>query len=144
VQDIAKAVAEKFRDPEAMKGRAETIARTEVLTAASIGHAAAMRDAATVVPNMKKIWINAGDARVRGNPDGKYADSDADHWAMQGQVRSWDKPFVDPKSGAKLDFPRDTKGGPGDVINCRCTFLMVPGNEADQLGLEELQTDAGG
>lgn len=136
VQDIAKNIMEVMTDKDFTIGRAMTIARTEVLTASSVGQAAAMRDAAEVVPNLKKMWLNAGDDRVRGNPGGLYAKSKADHWTLQGEVRKWDQNFSN-----GLSLPRDTAGGPGETINCRCTIVMVPGDDADKLGLEELTSD---
>lgn len=115
--------------------RAQTIARTEVLTATSMGQAAAMQDAATVIPNLKKMWINAGDGRVRGNPGGLYAKSTADHWTLGGELVEHDEKFSN-----GLDFPRDpaSKDG-GEVINCRCTFVMVPGDDAEAMGIQRAQ-----
>ena len=141
IQEITKDIANIFANPEAMTARAERIARTEVLTAQSIGQAASMQDAATVIPNLKKVWIAAGDERVRGNPGGLYPNSKSDHWTLSGQVRDHDQPFIDSRSGAKMDYPRDASGGPGDTINCRCVMIMVPGDEADRMGLEDLATE---
>jgi len=109
-------------------GRAMTIARTETLTAASLGQAAAMQDAAKVIPDLKKMWINAGDDRVRGNPGGLYPKSEADHWSLQGEVRSWNDEFSN-----GLSFPRDPGGEAGEVINCRCTFITLPADEMDKI-----------
>lgn len=139
IQEIARDVAKNISDEDNIGYRAERIARTEVLTASSIGQAEAMRDVAKEVPKLKKMWINAGDIRVRGNPDGQK--SDADHWNMQGQVRPHDKPFVDPKNRDKLMFPRDPNGKAGSVINCRCTFLVIPQEDSDRIGLRDLETD---
>lgn len=138
VQEIANEIAKALGDEEISKGRLMTIARTETLTASSIGQAAAMQDAATVVPNLKKMWLNSDDDRVRGNPSGKYKDSDADHWNLQGDVKAWDEDFTDPGNQVKLKYPRDLDAPPGSTINCRCTFIMMPGDDAEKLGLSDL------
>jgi HK97 family phage portal protein len=135
IDQMVAEVSEKMTGDVSVS-RIDTIVRTETLTATSIGQAAAMEDVATVVPNLKKAWVNAGDDRVRG----LGAKDGADHWGMQGQVKAYDQPFVDPRSGARLLFPRDPSGGPGDVINCRCTFIMIPGDEADRAGLSDLSS----
>lgn len=82
------------------------------------------------------MWINAGDDRVRGNPSGLYPDSKADHWALQGEVRSINKKFSN-----KLMVPKDPDGPPHEVIQCRCTTIMIPPGDAERLGLEELTTE---
>ena len=124
VTEIAKEVLTSFE--ETAWTRAQTIARTETLTAMSIGQAAAMKAAKAVIPGLKKVWVTSGDERVRGTPGGPYDKSKADHHAMHGQVQDANEAFVDPKSDAKLQFPRDPKAGhPEDTINCRCTWLTA-------------------
>lgn len=136
LQEIADNIVTEVASPEVSNSRAMTIARTEVLTAASIGQAAAMADAAEVIPDLKKMWINAGDDRVRGNPDGLYAKSKNDHWKLGGELVGHDDVFSN-----GLSFPRDPQGEAGEVINCRCTFIMVPGEDAESLGIRSLQTE---
>jgi hypothetical protein len=117
-------------------GRALTIARTETLMANSLGQAAAMKDAATVIPDLVKVWVNAGDNAVRGKDGGLYPDSSSDHWELGFQVVPSDEDFQDPRSGEKLAYPRDPKGSPGAVINCRCTMLTVSREDLPKLGLQ--------
>lgn len=136
VQEIADNIAQNFTNIDNIHKRAMTIARTETLTAASIGQAAAMHDAAKVIPKLKKMWINAGDVRVRGNPGGEYPDASKDHWSIGGEIVGWDKQFSN-----KLSYPRDTSGTADNVINCRCTFIMIPGDNADALGIQDLQSE---
>lgn len=112
-------------------GRAETIARTETLIANSIGQAAAMNDAATVIPDLYKVWVNAGDDRVRGNPKGLYPDSETDHWSLQGEGVPYNEQFTN-----GLRYPRDTKGSAGEVINCRCTMIAISKQD-----ISEISTD---
>ena len=138
VDQIVRSIRVTLADPEMTKGRVERIVRTETLTASSIGQNASMQDLATLVPNLKKVWINANDDRVRGQ---KETDQ-ADHFSLQGVVVDFDKPFTDPRSGTKLMYPRDTAGGPGDVINCRCNFIYLPAENAADLGFEQIHTEA--
>lgn len=79
-----------------------------------------MDDVSKVVPNLKKMWVNAGDERVRGNPGGLYPESKADHWILQGEVKSYDKKFSN-----GLMFPRDPSGEAHQNVNCRCGFIMI-------------------
>jgi HK97 family phage portal protein len=133
-------ISRDIRDELGSSSRADLVARTEALTATSLGQAAAVKDVADLIPDLKKVWMNAGDERVRGNPGGIYAKSksDADHWSMQGETVAHDADF---SNGCA--FPRDPKGSASETINCRCTMVMVPGDMADQLGLEGLHSDEG-
>lgn len=122
VGEIIKNIVDKV---EVTRARAETIARTETLTAVSLGQAAAMKDAAKVIPDLMKKWLTAGDDRVRGLKSGdKY-----DHAGMHGQTVKFDEDFVDDKSGQSLGFPRAPGADAGMVINCRCTWIMAPADE---------------
>lgn len=102
------------------QSRATTIARTEALTANSLGQKAAMDSAAKVVDDLVKVWINAGDLRVRGNPSGRYPNSKDDHWDLGGEIRE-----VDDVYSNGLDYPRDPKGKAYQTINCRCTQVIA-------------------
>lgn len=136
LNEISDNIVRDIANPQIANSRAQTITRTEILTATSLGQAAAMQDAATVIPDLKKMWINAGDDRVRGNPAGLYPKSTADHWHIGGEMVAHDKSFSN-----GLQFPRDPSGDGGEVINCRCTFIMVPGQDADALGIQRVQEE---
>ena len=137
VTEIAGDVLGYFE--ETAWARAEKIARTETLTAVSIGQAASMKAAQSVIPGLKKIWVSSGDDRVRGKPGGKYENSKNSHDGLHGQVQDASDPFVDPKSGGKLQYPRDVKADPSERIGCRCTWVM-----ADPKDLETILTSVGG
>jgi SPP1 gp7 family putative phage head morphogenesis protein len=94
-----------------------TIARTEVLTAVSLGQAAAMKDAAKVVPDLQKMWISANDDRVRDS-----------HEMLHGDIVPHGKEFDN-----GLQFPRDPSGPPEEVINCRCTWIMLPKDQMQNI-----------
>lgn len=119
VDQISKRIADTFADPSEMASKAETIARTETLTAVSVGQGAALRDAAQVIPGLKKAWLNADDARVRD------AHLDTSEGGVSGEVVDANDTFSN-----GLKWPRDTSASdPGQVINCRCTLIMLPPGE---------------
>jgi len=125
VQEIAKDLREKFSDVERIGSRAMMIARTETLTAVSLGQAAAMADAAKLVPDLMKMWVTADDDRVRDS-----------HEMLHGDVIAHDDEFAN-----GLQFPRDPSGPPEEVLQCRCTWIMVPKDQMqnidDSLAAEE-------
>lgn len=125
VDEIAQDIATKYRNVEDIGYRANTIARTEVLTAVSLGQAAAMKDASTVIPDLQKMWLSADDDRVRES-----------HVAVDGEVTGWDEPFSN-----NLFFPRDPKGGASEVINCRCTFVALPKGQMDEVSGDNLSSN---
>ena len=123
LNDIGDEIASKT---SLSKGRARTISRTEALTANSLGQKAAMDAASEVIDDLVKVWISAGDLRVRGNPGGLYPDSEFNHWNINGEVRDVKDVFSN-----GLDYPRDIKGDAGNVINCRCTTIVASRQDID-------------
>lgn len=94
---------------EASATRAATIARTEVIGAlneAADTYAANLPHGTVVA----KEWLSAHDHRVRET-----------HRHADGQTRPLASPFV--VGGRLMQRPGDPMGGPGEVINCRCTTL---------------------
>lgn len=120
ILEIRKDITDKVKDLSV--GRATTIARTEVLTAVSLGKAAAMKDMEKVFEDepLVKLWLTAGDDRVRDT-----------HVDLDGEAIPVGETF---ENG--LDYPRDPSGDASEVINCRCDISVVP---AKDLGL--VQTD---
>ena len=110
IAEITKSILKDFE--EISPNRADMIARTEVLTAVSIGKAAAVENMQEVFEGetIKKVWISAGDSRVRDS-----------HVQLDGDIIDADEVFDN-----GLRFPRDPKGPPEEVIRCRCDFLAVP------------------
>ena len=131
IYDITKQIVEDFSDIENIGRRAEVIARTEVLTASSIGQAAALKDAEKVIGPMLKMWVNAGDERVRG-PGGIYPKSEFNH-RINGEVRKTNEKF-----STGLMYPREPGGEPGNVIQCRCRIVAVAVEDAEALGLGKI------
>lgn len=111
--DQINKMVERYRE-RWIKHRAETIARTEALTAAHMGELAAW-EAAIEAGDIKaheitQTWVSAHDSRVR-----------LTHRALDSQQRQWGKPFDSP-SGAKIRFPGDPLAPPRERINCRCVL----------------------
>lgn len=127
LRQIAADIFQNFKNVS--PSRAQTIARTEILTAISIGNYAATKDAARVVKDLVKIWMNAGDNRVRGNPGGLYPDSPTDHWHLEGEKVPVNEPFSN-----GLMFPRDPNGDAASVINCRCSLITISARDANLIG----------
>jgi hypothetical protein len=119
---IKKDFTEKYQD------QFYTIARTETLTAVSVGlnwHHETLKEVFTEV---HKQWIHVGDAPLLGgnNPDARNEHAKFEFDGIQGVVPS-DHVWVNSKTGGKLMYPRDmTSGaGPEDLINCRCNMIDV-------------------
>lgn len=59
-------------------------------------------------------WVTSNDERVRGRPGGKWANSQSNHWKLNGQrFRYSDPPLTNAKKGIRLN--------PGRDFQCRCT-----------------------
>jgi phage portal protein BeeE len=127
IDQISSAIAFYFR--EITPARSLTIARTEVLTAISLGKAAATENMIEAFKGEEifKVWLSAGDARVRDS-----------HVQLDGDIKLVEDPFDN-----GLQFPRDPSGPPEETINCRCDFLTVPESELQDLNLNpsDLQLD---
>lgn len=112
--DIIERMTNRYQD-RLLELRAETISRTETMSAVNASRDEAFRQglAATgySAQSVTRTWRSAGDGRVRHT-----------HEAMNGQtVQGLDQPFVSP-SGAQLMRPGDTSLGAGaaEIIGCRC------------------------
>lgn len=97
--------------------RAQTIARTEVqgaVNGAQLAYGAALPNAT----ELEKEWLATPDDRTRES-----------HKAANGQRVPLGQPFDLGPEHAKLMYSGDPQGPPEEVINCRCTQLIVPMNE---------------
>jgi len=111
LDQIAKDIGSYFTD--SIPKRAMIISRTEVLSAVSFGQQATLEDAQQLIPGMKKMWITAGDERVRS-----FAKGDAsDHTLLDGVTVEANEAFKTP-AGARMMFPRDPRGPANEIINC--------------------------
>jgi hypothetical protein len=99
--------------------QAERIIRTEVGRAANTGVKAA---AENFNYEMVKEWIAFRDTRTRGfKPE-----QPKDHYHMDGQVVDFYDNFTDPRSGEQIEYPLAPGGSAAMVINCRCSYIVVP------------------
>lgn len=99
--------------------QAERIIRTEVGRAANTGVKAA---AEGFNYEMVKEWIAFRDSRTRGfKPE-----QPKDHYHMDGQVVDFGDDFTDPRSGEQIEYPLAPGGSAAMVINCRCSYIVVP------------------
>jgi HK97 family phage portal protein len=107
--EIASRIRDVFSDFSS--GRAMTIARTETLSAVSLGQDLKAQEFKAQYPKeaarMKRIWITAQDDRVRDT-----------HAELDGQMVELGESFAN-----GLKFPRDPDGEAGEIINCRCTSI---------------------
>lgn len=121
IPQLAARVESLLTDAQTWAGRAQTIARTEVVGANNAGHRAAARFNASVldVPDERvaKEWLATEDDSTRET-----------HAEADGQiVMGLDTPFQ--VGDSELQQPGDEAGDPGEVINCRCTVLFhYPGD----------------
>lgn len=104
--------------------RATVTARTESIGALNAGRADAFRAVVeqTGTP-MEKVWLATIDDRTRET-----------HEEADGQRVPVDQPFIlgEGDAGVELDFPGDPNGPAEEVIQCRCTMLLVePGENTD-------------
>lgn len=134
IGEISRNITEMVQN--VVPSRASMIARTETLTAVSIGQAAAMEDTAELLKDpetgkadLKKVWITAGDDRVRDSHD-----------SMHAQVRAYNEPFIT-GDGIELQYPRAPGAPAGEVIQCRCSFFVVPTDDLDKITGGNLQAD---
>lgn len=125
VESIEEALKEGFSESEtidqivdrideiydfAVKGRAERIARTEIVSASNAGGWHGMKDAGAE----KKEWLATSDDKTRES-----------HRQLDGEVVSIGEKFVSPVTGEKLEFPGDPSAEPSEIVNCRCTVIPV-------------------
>jgi HK97 family phage portal protein len=123
IAEITRSVAENFK--ELTLERAALIARNETMTALSVGQDSACKNAARVIPDAVKVWLNSKDARVRDT-----------HNPMHGvTVKANAKFRIVGRKGkiTELSVPRDPKckGSPEEVIRCRCTVAVVSAKDRD-------------
>jgi hypothetical protein len=104
---------------ERWPNRATVVARTEAIGALNAGRAEAFRAAAETDPDLKleRVWLATEDHRTRET-----------HRLADGQRVALASPFI--VGGAELMFPGDPSGPPQEVIQCRCSQLLVEAGES--------------
>lgn len=108
-------------------GRVMTIVRTEAIAAQNAGNFASFLSLAALDPSTEweKAWLSTVDNRVRET-----------HRKADQQRRPLKEKFR--VGRARLDFPGDPDGPPEEVINCRCTLLLLERGEEIDLSDRQL------
>ena len=116
VDKIAKNIRTQMSEPFT-RYRSALIARTETHNASSYTNQAVAES--YEVP-MKKRWVSTNDDRTRSH-----------HSAMNGVEVDLEADFDVPYKGVtyKMKHAGDPRGGPANVINCRCVILYVAPDE---------------
>lgn len=120
-------------ESERWPNRATVVARTETIGALNAGRADAFRafddERDEDEPELEKLWLATDDNRTRPT-----------HAEAEEQRVPVDKPFI--VGGFELMFPGDPTGPAQEVIQCRCTMLLVEAGEDLDLS-EDRQTRRG-
>lgn len=105
---------------ERWPNRATVVARTEAIGALNAGRADAFSAVAEETGEvLERVWLATEDTRTRET-----------HRAADGERVPMGAPFI--VGGVELMFPGDPSGPPQEVIQCRCTMLlMAPGETVD-------------
>mgnify|MGYP000877078475 CR=1 FL=1 len=110
--------AEALRDSFLFsKGRAQTIARTEMISAGRSGQFQGDYQSGMVIG---KTWHSAHDSKTRH-----------EHAKADGQTVRFDEPFT--VWGEQMMFPGDSSGSAKNIINCRCFYTRILEGEEDKL-----------
>ena len=112
---------------ERWPNRATVIARTEAVGALNAGRNDAFKLAEEESgTDMVKVWLATEDSRTR--PSHREAD---------GQRVPMGANFI--VGGHSLAFPGDPSGPPGEIIQCRCTMLLMEPDEDVDLSDRQLR-----
>lgn len=104
---------------EKYSGQSNTISRTEVLSAVSQGNKWNHEVLKEVFSKVGKQWYHVGDGA--SNP---HARQNHVEFESLGVVES------NYRYGGVLEFPRDSRGGADETINCRCSIVTVIDKDA--------------
>jgi hypothetical protein len=98
-------------------GRAQTIARSEAVSAMNGGQLQAWKVQAAQTGDVReKAFLATIDRRTRRS-----------HWRADGQRVALDAKFV--VGHAQLDHPGDPRGPAEETVNCRCAMLILDADE---------------
>lgn len=114
---------------ERWPNRAVVVARTEAIGALNAGRYEAFKVwAADEGGEFEQLWLATEDSRTRPT-----------HQAADGQRVPLGQPFT--VGGFSLRFPGDPTGPPQEVIQCRCTSLLVEQGEEIDLSDRQIRGD---
>jgi hypothetical protein len=114
---------------ERWPNRATVIARTEAVGALNAGRAEAFRVVDEEDPDTiyERLWLSTDDHRTRST-----------HVEADGQRVPLNSPFI--VGGFELAFPGDPSGPPQEIIQCRCTALLVERGETVDMSNRQMRT----
>jgi F like protein len=131
-EELAARIDELFSEEgiASWDGRAMVIARTEAIAAHNAGTYAGFLSMAEFDPQpWEKAWLATADTRTRET----HRRADQQRVKLGAQFRV---------GRARLLYPGDPSGPPEEVIQCRCTLLMLePGEEIDLTNRQFLDGD---
>jgi uncharacterized protein with gpF-like domain len=110
------------------KAQALRIARTETTTATNLATLLSAQDSEY---ELEKTWISAQDNRTRRPPKSPF-----DHLDMNGVKVDAMQPFF--VGGEELEYPGDTNGQAGNIINCRCKIVFTIKEDSDGLPIRKI------
>jgi len=115
-------------DSERWRNRAVVTARTEAIGALNAARAESFRIIAESDPDIgfETMWLSTSDTRTRET-----------HREADGQRVPIGTPFT--VGGFELAFPGDPSGPPQEVIQCRCTMLLVEVGESVDLSNRQMR-----
>ncbi|WP_162451325.1 phage minor head protein [Phytoactinopolyspora mesophila] len=113
-EDLARSIQDTFSDEhgDLSRSRARRIARTETISATNDAKLQTELDLPEELRPSYKRWIAAVDERTR-----------PEHFAADGQTVEIDAPFD--VGGEALMFPGDPNASAENVIQCRCTHVVL-------------------
>jgi len=109
-EEAARKRVEEVLQGSISSARARTIARTEV---GGAQNRALLASAEARGQRVERVWLSIEDGRTRPT-----------HIAADGQTIAPGERFR--VGQAMLDHPGDPSGPPGEIINCRCSMLLLP------------------
>lgn len=101
--------------------RARMIARTETNQARNRGRL----EAGNILGTQYWMWLAETDG----------LSGDRQHDALDRQVRQTGEAFVNPATGAVLEYPGDAGAEASEIINCRCSIRPITADQAKQFGV---------
>jgi hypothetical protein len=110
-------IREKFRNDKAWMSSAARTMTTEAAPQIALDMLPLIEEATGFRHEL--LWVSRGDHKVRSS-----------HRKLHGGTRRFGKPFKRFPDGRTLRFPGDPLAPLNEVINCRCSLLLVPASEA--------------
>lgn len=121
-EELAERISELFTSEniDAWDGRVMTIVRTEAIAAQNAGNFASFLSIAALDDTpWEKAWLSTEDSRTRET----HEKADQQRVPLKETFRV---------GRSRLMYPGDPSGEPEEVINCRCSLLLLePGEEID-------------